>query len=62
MPRPAGSAQRAVLGPSLFVGQAFIYHGVTFNPGTLLIGFYDVSSGAVPYFIALWATSDCADR
>ena len=28
--------KRAVLGLALFVGQAFIYNGVTFNLGTLL--------------------------
>lgn len=52
--------KRAILGFSLFVGQAFLYNGVTFNLGTLLSGFYDVASGAVPYFIALWAISNFA--
>ncbi|MDN5745103.1 MAG: MFS transporter [Nocardioidaceae bacterium] len=52
--------KRAILGFSLFVGQAFIYNGVTFNLGTLLTGFYDVASGAVPYLIAIWAVSNFA--
>jgi MFS family permease len=50
--------RRAVLGLALFVGQAFIYNGVTFNLGTLLQGFYGVSSGAVPLFIIIWALSN----
>ena len=52
--------KRAILGFSLFVGQAFLYNGVTFNLGTLLNGFFDVASGATPYFIALWAISNFA--
>lgn len=52
--------KRAILGFSLFVGQAFIYNGVTFNLGTLLSEFYEVTSGAVPYFIAIWAVSNFA--
>lgn len=52
--------KRAILGFALFVGQAFIYNGVTFNLGTLLSGFYDVAAGTVPYFIALWALSNFA--
>ena len=32
--------RRAVLGLALFIGQAFLYNGVTFNLGTLLSGFY----------------------
>ncbi len=50
--------RRAFLGLALFVGQAFIYNGVTFNLGTLLNGFYDVASGLVPFFIAVWALSN----
>ena len=52
--------KRAILGLALFIGQAFLYNGVTFNLGTLLSGFYEVSSGAVPYFVALWAISNFA--
>ncbi len=50
--------KRAVLGLALFIGQAFLYNGVTFNLGTLLSGFYDVASGTVPIFYALWAVSN----
>jgi MFS family permease len=50
--------RRAFLGLALFVGQAFIYNGITFNLGTLLTGFYDVSSSIVPLFIAIWAMSN----
>lgn len=50
--------RRAILGLSLFIGQAFLYNGVTFNLGTLLSGFYDVSAGMVPLFYILWALSN----
>lgn len=50
--------RRAVLGLSLFVGQAFLYNGVTFNLGTLLSGFYGVPSAKVPLFFILWALSN----
>jgi len=50
--------RRAVLGLALFIGQAFLYNGVTFNLGTLLSGFYGVASGAVPIFFILWALSN----
>jgi MFS family permease len=52
--------RRAVLGLALFVGQAFMYNGVTFNLGTLLSGFYAVASGLVPMFFILWALSNFA--
>ncbi len=47
--------KRAVLGLALFVGQAFIYNGVTFNLGTLFTTFFDVSSAVVPVFIIIYA-------
>lgn len=50
--------RRAILGVALFVGQAFLYNGVTFNLGTLLSGFYDVDAGKVPLFYILWALSN----
>jgi MFS family permease len=50
--------RRAVLGLALFIGQAFLYNGVTFNLGTLLSGFYGVASGKVPLFYILWALSN----
>ncbi len=50
--------RRAFLGLALFIGQAFIYNGVTFNLGTLLSTFYGVASSVVPVFIAIWAVSN----
>lgn len=52
--------KRSVLGLALFVGQAFLYNGVTFNLGTLLSTFYSVSSGMVPLFIIVWALANFA--
>ncbi|MGE2722543.1 MFS transporter [Mycolicibacterium celeriflavum] len=52
--------RRAILGLALFIGQAFLYNAFTFNLGTLLSGFYEVSSGIVPMFYALWALSNFA--
>jgi MFS family permease len=51
---------RAVLGLALFIGQAFMYNGVTFNLGTLLSGFYSVASGMVPVFFIVWALANFA--
>ncbi len=50
--------RRAVLGLALFIGQAFLYNGVTFNLGTLLSGFYAVPAAKVPLFYILWALSN----
>ena len=50
--------RRAVLGLALFIGQAFLYNGVTFNLGTLLSGFYGIDAGRVPLFYVLWALSN----
>jgi MFS family permease len=47
--------KRAILGLSLFIGQAFIYNGVTFNLGTLFSTFFGVAAGAVPIFIIIYA-------
>jgi MFS family permease len=47
--------RRAVLGLALFVGQAFLYNGVTFNLGTLYSTFYKVSSSFVPVFLIVFA-------
>ncbi len=52
--------RRAVLGLALFIGQAFLYNGVTFNLGTLLHGFYGVASADVPLYFVLWALSNFA--
>jgi MFS family permease len=50
--------RRAVLGLALFVGQAFLYNGVTFNLGTLFSTFYGVSSGFVPVFLVIYAVGN----
>ncbi|HEX5582818.1 MFS transporter [Gaiella sp.] len=47
--------KRTVLGIALFVGQAFLYNGLTFNLGTLFTTFYGVSSSFVPVFIIVFA-------
>jgi MFS family permease len=47
--------RRAVLGIALFVGQAFLYNGVTFNLGDLFSKFYSVSSGFVPVYLIVFA-------
>jgi MFS family permease len=52
--------KRAILGLALFVGQAFIYNGVTFDLGTLYSGFYNISSSMVPLFIIIWALGNFA--
>jgi MFS family permease len=49
---------RATLGLSLFIGQAFLYNAVTFDLGTILNRFFDVSSSTVPYFMLLFAVSN----
>jgi MFS family permease len=49
---------RVKLGLALFIGQAFIYNAVTFDLGTILHGFFGVTSGAVPYFMVLFAVSN----
>jgi MFS family permease len=50
--------KRTALGFALFIGQAFIYNAVTFDLGTLLTEFFDIKSGAVPVYIALFAVSN----
>jgi MFS family permease len=50
--------KRALLGVALFVGQAFLYNAVTFDLGTILHGFFDVSSSAVPWFMVAFAASN----
>jgi MFS family permease len=47
--------RRAILGLALFIGQAFLYNGVTFNLGTLYTTFFKVSSSFVPVFIIVFA-------
>jgi MFS family permease len=50
--------RRAVLGLALFVGQAFIYNGITFNLGTLFSTFFGVSAGFVPVFLIIYAAGN----
>ena len=50
--------KRSLLALALFVGQAFIYNGITFNLGTLMTTFFNVSSGFVPVFIILYAVAN----
>jgi MFS family permease len=50
--------RRAVLGLALFIGQAFLYNAVTFDLGTILSQFFNVSSSSVPYFMAVFAVSN----
>ncbi len=49
---------RSFLALALFVGQAFIYNGVTFNLGTLFTSFYGISSGFVPVFLIVFAVGN----
>jgi MFS family permease len=50
--------RRTALGLALFVGQAFLYNAVTFDLGTLLGEFFEVGSGTIPIYIALFAFSN----
>jgi MFS family permease len=50
--------RRTVLGLSLFVGQAFLYNAITFDLGTLLGEFFEVDSGKIPLYIAIFAASN----
>ena len=50
--------RRTILGLSLFVGQAFLYNAVTFDLGTILNGFFDVSTEQVPYLFVIFAAGN----
>lgn len=50
--------KRTILGLSLFVGQAFLYNAVTFDLGTILGEFFNVGSGQVPLYIAVFGASN----
>ncbi|MBO0776276.1 MAG: MFS transporter, partial [Actinobacteria bacterium] len=52
--------KRSVLALALFVGQAFIYNGITFNLGTMMGTFFKVSSSVVPIFLILYAAANFA--
>jgi MFS family permease len=50
--------RRAILGLALFIGQAFLYNGVTFNLGVLYTGFWSVSTSFVPVFLIVFAVGN----
>ncbi|MFD4476242.1 MFS transporter [Streptomyces sp. NPDC058471] len=50
--------KRAVLGLSLFVGQAFLYNAITFGFGAILTKFFDVPSGSTGYYFAVIAAGN----
>ncbi|HEY7927257.1 MAG: MFS transporter [Candidatus Dormibacteria bacterium] len=50
--------RRALLGLALFIGQAFLYNGVTFDLGTLYGTFYKVASSFVPVFLIVFAAGN----
>ncbi len=50
--------KRSALGLSLFVGQAFIYNAITFDLGTLISKYFDIGSGKVPFYFALFAVGN----
>ncbi|WP_406155008.1 MFS transporter [Streptomyces sp. NBC_01023] len=47
--------ERATLGFSLFIGQAFLYNAITFGFSSILVKFFGVSSGTTGYFFAVIA-------
>ncbi|MFE0042614.1 MFS transporter [Streptomyces albireticuli] len=50
--------RRAVLGLSLFIGQAFLYNAITFGFGAILTTFFDVSTSRTGYFFAVIAAGN----
>ncbi len=50
--------KRTVLGLALFVGQAFLYNSILFGLGDLLGTYFKVSSGNVPYYLAVFAVGN----
>ncbi|CAL9557129.1 MFS transporter [Streptomyces sp. enrichment culture] len=50
--------RRAVLGFSLFIGQAFLYNAITFGFGAILTKFYDVPSDHTGYYFAVIAAGN----
>lgn len=50
--------KRAVLGLSLFIGQAFLYNAITFGFGAILTQFFDVGTGSTGYFFAAIAVGN----
>jgi MFS family permease len=52
--------RRTVLGLALFIGQAFLYNSLLFSLGDLLKTFFHISSGNVPYYVAIFAVGNLA--
>ena len=52
--------KRTILGLALFIGQAFLYNSILFGLGDLLGTYFKVSSGDVPYYIAVFAVGNLA--
>ncbi|MGH4032718.1 MFS transporter [Actinomycetota bacterium Odt1-20B] len=50
--------KRAVLGLSLFIGQAFLYNAITFGFGSILTTFFDVASDHTGYYFAVIAAGN----
>jgi MFS family permease len=50
--------RRTILGLALFVGQAFLYNALLFSLGYMLETFFKISSGNVPYYIAIFAVGN----
>ncbi|MCP3426457.1 MFS transporter [Rothia sp. AR01] len=50
--------KRAVLGFSLFIGQAFLYNAITFGYATILATFFGVPSGSTGYYYAVIAVGN----
>ncbi|MEU6666240.1 MFS transporter [Streptomyces sp. NPDC046727] len=50
--------RRAVLGFSLFIGQAFLYNAITFGFGAILTRFYDVPADRTGYYFAVIAVGN----
>jgi MFS family permease len=50
--------KRTILGLALFVGQAFLYNALLFSLGYLLSTFFGISSGNVPYYLAVFAAGN----
>ncbi|MEU1038669.1 MFS transporter [Streptomyces sp. NPDC005551] len=50
--------KRAVLGLSLFIGQAFLYNAITFGFGAILTKFFDVPTGSTGYYFAVIAAGN----
>ncbi len=49
---------RAVLGFSLFIGQAFLYNAITFGFGAILTTFFDVPTGRTGYYFVVIAVGN----